>query len=53
MSEDRKKTGPEPQAVKVNKPWEEAIADALKKKRPETGWPEAALPKPEKKKPAK
>jgi len=53
MSEDRKKkTGPPPQAVKLNKPWEEAIADALKKKRPESGWPEAKQPKPKKTKPA-
>ena len=53
MTEDRKKkTGPPAQVVKVNKPWEEAIGDALKKKRPESGWPEATPPKPKKKKPA-
>jgi hypothetical protein len=54
MSDERKKktTGPPPQTVKVNKPWEEAVADALKKKRPEGGWPDSTPPKPNKKKPA-
>ncbi len=40
-----KQTGPTPDRVKTDKPWEDAISDALKKKRPEDGWP-----KPEKEK---
>ena len=40
-----KKTGPKPERVKSDKNWEEAITDAMKKKRPKNGWPE-----PEKKK---
>ncbi len=51
MSKERKKTGPTPKAVKIEKPWEEAIADALKKKRPPEGWPDEK-PKTDKKKPA-
>lgn len=53
MSEERKKkTGPPPKAVKINEPWERAMTSALKKKRPESGWPEATPSKPRKKKPA-
>jgi len=37
--------GPNPDRVKVDKPWGQAIKDALQKKRPKEGWP-----KPEKKK---
>jgi hypothetical protein len=44
------KTGPEPARVKISTPWEKAVSDALKKQRPEKGWPEE--PKPSKKKPA-
>ena len=42
---DKEKTGPKPDRVKINKDWEEALGDALKKKRPAEGWP-----KPEKEK---
>jgi len=41
--EDKKKTGPKPDRVKIDKDWEEAMGDALKKERPKEGWP-----KPEK-----
>ncbi len=45
-TEDRASSrGPEPARVKINKPWDKAVKDALTKKRPEEGWP-----KPEKKK---
>ena len=33
------KTGPIPDRVKVNKPWKEAMKDALAKKKPPEGWP--------------
>lgn len=37
--DDLKKPGPDPDRVKVDKDWEEAMKDALVKKRPEGGWP--------------
>ncbi|HEY2347031.1 MAG TPA: hypothetical protein VGH80_14325 [Xanthomonadaceae bacterium] len=53
MTDKKKtKTGPPPQTVKIDKQWEDAIGDALKKKRPVEGWPEATPPKPKTKKPA-
>jgi hypothetical protein len=33
------KTGPKSERVKIDKPWEGSINDALKKKRPKDGWP--------------
>ena len=42
---DKKTTGPKPDRLKIDGNWEDAIGKALKKKRPENGWPE-----PEKKK---
>lgn len=46
----KSKSGPEPERVKIAQPWEKAVADALKRKRPEKGWPEEQ--KSSKKKPA-
>ena len=46
----RKRTGQEPDRVKLAGDWEKAVADALAKKRPKEGWPEPQ--KPQKKKPA-
>jgi hypothetical protein len=40
------KRGPKPEMLKLEGPWEEAVAKALKKKRPEGGWPK---PEPKKK----
>jgi len=40
---EKEKTGPKPDRVKIDKDWEEAMGDALKKERPAEGWP-----KPEK-----
>jgi hypothetical protein len=37
---------PKPEMLKLEGPWEEAVAKALKKKRPEGGWPK---PEPKKK----
>ncbi|HEY4761343.1 MAG TPA: hypothetical protein VIH42_12245 [Thermoguttaceae bacterium] len=36
---ESKKTGPEPERVKTDKPWDKAVQNALKKKRPKDGWP--------------
>ena len=45
MTDEKKQPpGPKPDRVKIDKDWEEAVGDALKKKRPAEGWP-----KPEKK----
>ena len=39
-TEKKGKTGPTPpDRVKADKNWEDAMSDALKKKRPEDGWP--------------
>ena len=35
----KRKTGPEPERVKTDKPWEKTVSDALKKERPKEGWP--------------
>lgn len=40
MSEQKTKSGPKPERVKTDKDWEQAIKEALQKKRPEGGWPE-------------
>jgi hypothetical protein len=46
---DKKRTGPEPDRVKLTGDWERAVEEALRKKRPAGGWPDDAKPK---KKPA-
>lgn len=38
--EDKKPTGVEPERVKIDGDWEDAMEKALNKKRPENGWPE-------------
>ncbi len=43
--EAKKKTGPPPKTLKIEQPWEDAVAHALNKKRPADGWPEADAPK--------
>jgi len=48
----KNKSGPEPERVKLNKPWKKAVGDALRKKRPAEGWPDQPKPKQKKKKPA-
>lgn len=48
----RKTTGPEPKRIKLKKPWEKAVGDALKKERPAEGWPDQPKQKSKKKKPA-
>ena len=38
------KPGPDPEELKVEGDWEEAVKKALKKKRPKDGWPEGEDP---------
>jgi hypothetical protein len=54
VSDDKKKTGPPAQVIKIEKGWEDAVAQALAKPRPPGGWPDAGTPKKprKKKKPA-
>lgn len=40
----KNKSGPEPERIKLNKPWEKAVGDALRKKRPAEGWPDQPTP---------
>ena len=48
MQEDpRAKSGPEPERLKLDGDWEEAMGEAMKKPRPEDGWPDK--PKPDQK----
>ena len=42
---DKRKTGPTPERVKINLPWEQAIAQSLKKPRPPDGWHKHQEPK--------
>lgn len=43
MSDEKRKRGPDPERVKIEGDWEEAVKKALRKERPKEGWP-----KPEK-----
>lgn len=36
----RQKSGPEPDRLKLDEYWEEAVKKALKRKRPPEGWPD-------------
>jgi hypothetical protein len=44
----KKRTGPEPDRVKLTGDWEKAVGTALAKKLPKDGWP-AGIPKKESK----
>ncbi len=39
MLDEKPKPGPDPDRLKVEGEWTKAIGKALKKKRPEGGWP--------------
>ncbi len=39
MSNEKKNLGPQPDSVKIDDDWVDAITDAMKKKRPKDGWP--------------
>lgn len=49
MSEEKQKSGPEPERLKIEEDWEDAIDKALRKKRPEEGWPHEKQPKSDEK----
>jgi len=53
MTKKSTKTGPKPTRVKIDKPWEKAVADALKQPRPKGGWPEVGESRPKDRKPDK
>ena len=40
MAKHKKKRGPKPDKLKINGDWEKALQKAVKKKKPEDGWPE-------------
>lgn len=46
QAKNKKGKGPTPETVKVEMDWQDAVGVALKKKRPEAGWPDG---KPKKK----
>jgi hypothetical protein len=39
MKDDKKKTGPEADTLKVEGDWEKAVKKALERKKPAKGWP--------------
>lgn len=43
------KRGPKPDILKIEEDWEDAIDKALRKKRPEEGWPDQNQPKSDEK----
>jgi hypothetical protein len=45
MTDEKKKTGPEPDTLKIEGDWETAIKKALDKRRPPEGWPKPPKPK--------
>ena len=47
--QDKSQPGPDPDRLKIEGDWEEAVGRALEKKRPAEGWPEPPPP-PRKKK---
>lgn len=46
MPKDKPKPGPKPDRLKLEGDWKERVAQAVRKKRPESGWPK---PEPKKK----
>ena len=41
MEHDAKNPGPDPERLRLEGPWEEAVGKALGRKRPVGGWPKA------------
>jgi hypothetical protein len=39
LGANKGRPGPEPERVKIDEPWEDAVAKALRKPRPAEGWP--------------
>jgi hypothetical protein len=44
-TENSGKPGPKPDRLKIEEDWENAIKKALRKERPQEGWPEPEKPK--------
>lgn len=40
MKKKKKKVGPKPNRLKIDGNWEEAMGEAVKKEKPEDGWPD-------------
>jgi hypothetical protein len=40
MKKKRQKRGPKPDKLQIDGDWQEALKKAVKKKKPENGWPE-------------
>ena len=47
MPEESKKRGPKEDRLVIDKPWEEAIEEALRKKRSSKGWSKPEKPEKE------
>ncbi len=41
QTDKKHKTGPEPERLKIDRPWGKAVKDALNKERPKDGWPKS------------
>ena len=39
VGHDKKPRGPEPERLKIDEDWRNAVGKALKKRRPKQGWP--------------
>ena len=47
MAKKKPKPGPEPDRLKLEGDWKKAVGKAVRKKRPEGGWPEPEKKRPE------
>ena len=45
MAKNKKQRGPKPDQLKIDGNWEDAVKEALEKKRPKGGWPKKAKKK--------
>jgi hypothetical protein len=45
MAKHKKKTGPKPEALKLEGKWQEAVKKSITKEKPEGGWPQEDKPK--------
>jgi len=49
VNENKDKSGPKPERVKIDMNWEDAVGEAMKKPRPKDGWPDPEKDKKKKK----
>ena len=47
-TDDDRTSGPEPDRLKIDRPWADAVSDALKKRPPAGGWPSEPETQPKK-----